>query len=348
MSSPPTTIIIPTHNHAESLGYSIASVLQQSVADFSLVVIGDGVGDDSRDVVADMVRSDSRVSFVDRPKTPRHGESIRHEVITASDSDVIAYQGDDDLWLPNHLKVMLQLLADADFVHPLAIEVQADGTLSYSPTDLSRPECLAWHLSEKPQNAVSLTGVAHSRSSYLQLPWGWRETPPGTWTDLYMWQQFFRLDGLKARTSHLSTTVKLAAHGRGSMTAEQRSTEIAGWWTQINDDAGFDRRWTSDVERAMRHSGVSMRLSVTALENQVSYRIDERDATQRQLETSEHELENLQRLHSATTDTLANVLGDLRVTRHALDTVRESTSWRLTKPCRRSLDAWRSRGKVQK
>ena len=47
MSSPAVTVIIPTHNHPGPLAFSIASVLQQSFEDLSLVVIGDGVGDDT-------------------------------------------------------------------------------------------------------------------------------------------------------------------------------------------------------------------------------------------------------------------------------------------------------------
>ncbi|HAY69651.1 MAG TPA: hypothetical protein DCY82_15445, partial [Acidimicrobiaceae bacterium] len=206
MSSPAVTVIIPTHNHPGPLAFSIASVLQQSFEDLSLVVIGDGVGDDTRGVVFEAMKQDSRVSFVDRPKSARHAEAVRHEVICSVDSPFIAYQGDDDLWLPNHLQVMLQLLDDADFVHPLPIFVKANGTLRHAPTDLSRPRCLAWHLSETPRNAISLTGVTHSRASYLKLPYGWRETPAGRWTDHYMWQQYFLSDDVRLKTSPLSTT----------------------------------------------------------------------------------------------------------------------------------------------
>ena len=205
------TVIVPTHDHATTIEYSIRSVLEQTVPDLAVVVIGDGVGDDTRDVVHSIQGEDSRVSFLDRPKAPRHGEILRHEVLQSVTSPFIAYHGDDDLLLPNHLETMIALLADADFAHPLPILVEASGDLVHLPTDLSMEECRAWHVASPPRNAVSLTGVAHTLESYRRLPHGWRTTPPGQWTDHYMWQQFLGIPDLTAVTSRKATAVKLAA-----------------------------------------------------------------------------------------------------------------------------------------
>lgn len=305
MSSPAVTVIIPTHNHPGPLAFSIASVLQQSFEDLSLVVIGDGVGDDTRGVVFEAMKQDSRVSFVDRPKSPRHAEAVRHEVICSVDSPFIAYQGDDDLWLPNHLQVMLQLLDDADFVHPLPVFVKSNGTLHHAPTDLSRPGCLAWHLSETPRNAISLTGVTHSRASYLKLPYGWRETPAGRWTDHYMWQQYFLSDDVRLKTSPLSTTIKLAANERSSMSAAERTAEVSALWKQILDRTNFEEKWQAKVASAVRQTSVSLQLAHTEKSDLLQQTRRERDSL-----------------------------------RHDLDAIRRSTSWRLTEPLRDLKAAW--------
>ena len=110
MTSAPVTVIVPTHDHAATLALSVRSVLEQSIADIDVVVIGDGVGDDTRAVMADMTASDERVAFHDLPKAGRTVEPHRHAVLGSVTSAVIAYHGDDDLMLPSHLGTMLELL----------------------------------------------------------------------------------------------------------------------------------------------------------------------------------------------------------------------------------------------
>ena len=54
----PIAVIVPTHDHAATLPFSIGSITAQTVADLDIVIIGDGVGDDTRDAVADLRRDD--------------------------------------------------------------------------------------------------------------------------------------------------------------------------------------------------------------------------------------------------------------------------------------------------
>ena len=39
------TVVIPTHNHADTLSYAVRSVLWQTCQDFELFIVGDGVTD---------------------------------------------------------------------------------------------------------------------------------------------------------------------------------------------------------------------------------------------------------------------------------------------------------------
>jgi glycosyltransferase involved in cell wall biosynthesis len=283
----PVTLILPTFNHASTLDLSIRSVLEQTYGDFTLVVIGDGVHDDTRDVMSSFVDRDARVYFLDREKSPRHAELVRDEVIKATASSLIGYHGDDDLLLPHHLEQMLEDLNGNDFVHPLPVLINADGVPAILPTDLSRPECLSWHVGPPPRNAVSLTGVVHTRDIYQRLPFGWRQTPQGHFTDQYMWEQFFSLPELRALTSRKATTIKLASSVRTTLSPSERSDEITQWWSRIHDD-DFEVWWTEQIHEAIYQAAVDATLA-TANNTDVRIQVVEtqRDAAVSALEALE-------------------------------------------------------------
>ena len=251
----PVTVILPTHDHASTLEFSVRSILNQSFQDLELVIIGDGIGDDSRSIIKFFLDQDKRVRLLDKQKSIRHGELIRDLVIRESNSKYIAYHGDDDLMLPNHLETMLEEIGDSDFIHPLPIQVGADGILNYLPADLSNQESIKWHLSEKNQNAVSLTGVVHTRESYLQLPIGWREAPKEIPSDLYMWKQYFSLTGFRGKTSTISTTIKLDASFRKEMSVVERNAEINDWWMRICEP-DFQKKWERLTNEAVQRLAV--------------------------------------------------------------------------------------------
>lgn len=263
MAAAPVTVVIPTHNHPTTLAFSLASVCAQTLADIDVVIIGDGVGDDTRDVVADLRRGDSRIRFVDRPKSGRTGEPTRHAVLAELDSPVIAYHGDDDLLFADHLETMVGLLDGNDFAHPLPLFVAADGSFNHGPFDASKSW---WRQSIYPpvnRAAISLTGVVHTLESYRRLPYGWRATPPGIYTDQYMWQQYFALPGVRAVTGTRATTVKLGTHSRPNATAADRGDEIARWWALVSDPS-FQPKWNARVAADLRRARVRRGL-VTAV-----------------------------------------------------------------------------------
>jgi GalNAc5-diNAcBac-PP-undecaprenol beta-1,3-glucosyltransferase len=268
----PVTVIVPTHDHPGLLGMSVRSVLEQSVVDIDVVVIGDGVGDDTRDVVGEIASSDARVSFLDLPKAGRTGEPHRHRVLSQLASPVVTYHGDDDLLLPSHLATMLDLLDGRDFVCPLPITIRGDGRPQYLPVDLTDPAWVAWHTNPRRPNRISLTGVTHTLASYRSLPFGWRATPPHRATDHYMWAQYLALDGIRAATAHRSTTVKFAGSPRREMSAPDRREEVRSWWDRIHD-AGFQDAWDTAVQTAIRSAALRSSLRAGFLGDRLGTRL---------------------------------------------------------------------------
>jgi glycosyltransferase involved in cell wall biosynthesis len=105
LPAPRVTVVIPTYNYSGALGYSIASVLDQTLHDFELIVVGDGCTDDSERVAT--ASGDPRVQWVNLPKNTGHQSGPNNEGLRRSRGAVVAFLGHDDLWLPNHLEVLM-------------------------------------------------------------------------------------------------------------------------------------------------------------------------------------------------------------------------------------------------
>jgi len=228
------TVVIPTHDHGPLLRYSVGSALAQTVRDIEVFVVGDGVPDVTRTLLRQMMHDDARIRFWDHPKGPRLGEIYRHIALAEARGRIVCYLSDDDLWLPNHIENVSQLLQNADWAHSLPVYIQPDGGLggfiSIDHTDSrDRIATLAG------VSRVCLSCGAHTLEAYRRLPFGWRTTPVGTYTDLYMWQQFLTDPACHAISGARATALNFAGSHRIGWTLEHREAELAIWARQITD-----------------------------------------------------------------------------------------------------------------
>lgn len=221
------TILIPTHDHAAFLPFAIESALAQNVS-CEVLVVGDGVGDDTRAALEPYP-----VRFFDFPKGARHGEAYRHQVLAEAQGEIICYLGDDDLLFPNHVQEMARMLRDADFTHSLPMFLYPDGVLQPGWMDLSR-EVFREHLRSGSWNQISLTGAAHTLAAYRRLPYGWRPAPEKTPTDLYMWQQFLDVPGMRLVSGTRCTHLKFTEEWREEMSVAERVRELVLWTKKMN------------------------------------------------------------------------------------------------------------------
>ncbi len=230
------TVVIPTFDHGLTLFRSVGSALKQTVADIEIFIIGDGVPDVSREIVAELMRRDDRVRFFDHPKGPRHGEVYRHEALAQARGEIVCYLADDDLWMPEHVETMLGLLGDADFAHTLSIGLDGAGRLLGWRLDLSLPAERALVLSGK--KGVSLACMGHTLEMYRRLPFGWRTTPQGIATDVYMQQQFLAQPDCRAASGTRPTMLHFASPARTHWTPDERLAELDHWQRRLSEAQG--------------------------------------------------------------------------------------------------------------
>lgn len=247
-SDPDFLVIIPTYNHPETLEYAVWSVLNQSYENFRLVIICDGVTQETRDVTAKF-QDDSRVTVLDFPKSSRVGEEYRDFAIRNFPSRFVTYLGDDDLFLPDHLKVMKEELLNYDFSHPLPVYLTKERQVRlFARTNLSDLYWVNWHLEGPPyKNSISMTGVAHTRDIYFCLNEGWTTTPEKRWADHYMWCKFLSLDGIRLSTSKLSTTIKSPQR---LFNSPERKQHLEYFYNKLQEDS-FTESWNENVRQVL-------------------------------------------------------------------------------------------------
>lgn len=100
------SVIIPAYNAALYIKNSINSVLNQTFSDFEILIVDDGSTDDTKKIVKTI--EDERVHYIYQ----RNGgvSSARNTGIRAAKGEYICFLDADDLWKPNHLEVVLNLI----------------------------------------------------------------------------------------------------------------------------------------------------------------------------------------------------------------------------------------------
>jgi glycosyltransferase involved in cell wall biosynthesis len=84
------SVLIPTHEHAATLPFAVASVQAQGIDDIEILIVGDGVNDELRAIVERLRADDARIKFFDFPKGPRNGEMHRDGVVRQAARSLVA------------------------------------------------------------------------------------------------------------------------------------------------------------------------------------------------------------------------------------------------------------------
>jgi glycosyltransferase involved in cell wall biosynthesis len=241
MNSPKFTIVLPTAiDRGLLLPYSIGSVQKQSIQDFELFVIGDGVNDFTRGVIKDLQEKDPRIHFFDFPKHPRRGEENRHEVLKQAQGKYVAYITDRDYWLPHHLETLEYYFQTYDFASTLNYDVK-DDYMIFGRKNLDAWNAPTWHFS----------CVGHTLDIYRKLPYGWRTTPEDRYTDHYMWEQFLTFPECKSYCGLEPTVLWFKRGDHPGLSTKERKDLMIKWINIMEDKVLFQMKKDNALHEMM-------------------------------------------------------------------------------------------------
>ena len=187
-TTPLVSILLPTHNRADVLGYAIQSVLSQSIGDFELLIVGDGCTDTTRDVVRYF--DDPRIKWFDLPKTPLSGYANRNIALRQAVGEVVAYAQHDDVWFPDHLQLLLDALAraGAEWAYSRPLWIGPDGVVCPSPVNLTLSDEFDHFLNI--ENCIPSSCIMHLRTALERVGY-WPEDQVHI-ADWVCWQRMIR------------------------------------------------------------------------------------------------------------------------------------------------------------
>ncbi|MEQ1873070.1 MAG: glycosyltransferase family A protein [Ilumatobacteraceae bacterium] len=227
------TVLIPTHSHGPLLRLAAESALGQTVDDVEVFIVLDGADAITTDVATEVARSDDRVHVFAFTKGQRHGEAYRDLVLQEARGRIVCYLSDDDLWFPDHVEYLDELLTDADFAHSLSVIAEVDG--GFSTPHIGNLGS-SWYRSwlQGPANFIPLSAAGHTLDAYRSLPVGWSPAPADLWTDLHMWRKFILAPGMRLVSGGRPTVVHLPSPARFDMSVAARLAEMELWCARLS------------------------------------------------------------------------------------------------------------------
>lgn len=154
MNKPLVSVIIPTHNRAQSLIRAIQSVLKQSFQNFEIIIVNDASSDDTVTILDKLAQQDARIHAIHQLQSVG-GSEARNIGIRASQGEWIAFLDDDDQWLPQKLQAQMGMLA----YFPNAVACSSGYVIQY-PLGITRHVITPMHQSLETLLAANTLGGA--------------------------------------------------------------------------------------------------------------------------------------------------------------------------------------------
>lgn len=255
-AAPPlVSVILPTYNWSSVLRYSIRTVLWQTFTDFELLVVGDACDDDTADVVAGF--RDPRIRWHNLPQNSGNQAAPNNAGLEMARGTYVAYAHQDDLWMPEHLAVLVSALErdGRTAAHTLILDVGPP------PDRIRRVVGLPGGGTFGADKVELFTPAVMHRLDAARRIGGWAD-----WRDLRVGPYFDFLTRLIQSDRDLVsvrelTLVKFHAGLRPNSYAERRSDEQAEYIERIVSERDFR---TSELLLAMEDGARGRRLRALA------------------------------------------------------------------------------------
>lgn len=257
---PLITVLLPTTGEkGKVIGHAVRCVLNQTIQDIELFVVGDGMGAGTRTVVERCASEDDRIRLFEFPKEDSRGTPNRHALLMSeARGEIVCYLCDRDLWSRDHLEVIAEVLREHDFAYTQSLMIRRDD-IEFGPPMLSlaRDGHRAFFLSRirHTHEFLPLSGVGHTMDMYKRLPHGWRVSPDMA-TDYYMWLQFLEMPECRVGTALTPTLLWFPTSSWGAEAGDDKAAVLADWYRRVTSDAWLTERWRIAFQKLYTRSTV--------------------------------------------------------------------------------------------
>lgn len=186
MSAPRVSILTPVYNGERYIAQAIESARAQTFQDFELIIVNDGSTDNSSEVIRPYL-TDPRIRYLEQ----RNGgvAAARNAALRVAKGQYIGFLDQDDLWLPEKLKLQVQYLddhPDVGLVHANQSYIDSDGRHKRIHFDDGFTKVSGWCFRDQfIKNRIAVLTVL-ARKSVLDRIGPLNETIPGG-DDYEMW-----------------------------------------------------------------------------------------------------------------------------------------------------------------
>ena len=160
------SVIMPAYNAENTLSQAVTSVLQQTYANFELLIIDDCSTDTTVPLAQSFCQGDHRIRLLSNDSNSGASKT-RHHGASEARGQWLAFLDSDDAWAPDKLEKQLLLQADtqADLVFTGSAFMDSDGVRK--DWTLHVPQTITYRQLLK-QNLISNSSVLVRKDQYLQ------------------------------------------------------------------------------------------------------------------------------------------------------------------------------------
>lgn len=137
------SVIMPSYNTAEYISESIASVQEQTYADWELIIVDD-CSTDNTDEIVKLFLSDKRIKYI-KNETNSGAAVSRNRALREAKGKWIAFLDSDDLWHPEKLEKQISFMKKNDYHFSYTNYIEIDETTNPNGRSVTGPKKVTRH-----------------------------------------------------------------------------------------------------------------------------------------------------------------------------------------------------------
>lgn len=165
------SIVIPSYNVQPFIGETLASVSNQSISEWEVIVVDDCSTDDTCDVVRKWCQKDSRIKLITLDKNFGSPAGPRNIGVQEATGEWVAFLDADDIWHPRKLEIQLSVLnkTGAKLCSSQVRDFHSERDLRVSDQSASKVKYLSF-LAQLIKNRTPTSSVVIARSAICKTP----------------------------------------------------------------------------------------------------------------------------------------------------------------------------------